>query len=169
MITFEIILFILAVLFGILIYWRESKNNKLYRFFNRLTHAKQQQMKPNNRKGFVFQQPFVLRLIYIVLSILFTYLIVEFLTPFLILDVKYLTTIIVGTIIGTYLGTFIVKANKKLDNSHNIFDKTLHKGKNFVEDLTKEDIMKNKEEKSVKNEKPKKSGRERLKNKGLMD
>ncbi len=168
MITFEIILFILSLLFGILIYWRESKNNKLYRLANRLTHAKEQQMKPNNPKGFVYEQPFVMRLIYIVLLILATYLIAEFLTPIRILDIKYLTTIIVGTIVGTYLGSFVVTANQKLENSQEIIDETLKKGKNFIEDLTTEDKIE-----TPKHEKPldttKKSARERLKDKGYMD
>jgi len=168
MITFEIILFILALLFGILLYWRESKNNKLYRLVNKLTHAKDQQMKPTNRKGFIYEQPFVMRLIYIVLLVLFSYLIAEFLTPIRILDIKYLTTIIVGTIIGTYFGTLIVKSNKKIEDSQEVIDEALKKGKEFIEDLTDDDkIDSKKEEKPKQNNK--KSARERLKDKGFLD
>ena len=167
MITFEIILFILATLFGILMYWRESKNNKLYRFFNKLTHSKEQQMLPSNRKGFLYEQPFVLRLIYVVLFVLLAYLIAEFLTPVRILDIKYLTTIIVGIIIGTYLGTFIVKANEKLDTSHEIIEDTLQKGKEYIEELTKDEKVIPKQETPKKE--TKKSARERLKDKGFLD
>ncbi len=167
MITFEIILFILATLFGILMYWRESKNNKLYRFFNKLTHSKEQQMLPSKRRGFLYEQPFVLRLIYVVLFVLLTYLIAEFLTPVRILDIKYLTTIIVGIIIGTYLGTFIVKANEKLDTSHEIIEDTLQKGKEYIEDLTKDEKVNPKQETPKKE--TKKSARERLKDKGFLD
>ncbi len=48
--TLEIIVFILAILFGILCYWRESKSNKLYRFFNKLTYSKELQMQPEKQK-----------------------------------------------------------------------------------------------------------------------
>ena len=42
--TLEIVVFIAAALFGILIYWRESNNNSVYRFFNKLGNAKKLQM-----------------------------------------------------------------------------------------------------------------------------
>ncbi|MCF6172216.1 MAG: hypothetical protein L3J44_00255 [Campylobacteraceae bacterium] len=121
----------------------------------------------NNPKGFVYEQPFVMRLIYLVLLVLITYLIVEFLTPIRIMDVKYLITIVVGTIIGTYLGTFVVSANKKIENSQEIIDHIFQKGKDFIEDLTKEEKIEI-EKKEVKKE-PNKSARERLKDKGFLD
>ena len=167
MITFEIILFILALLFGILLYWRESKNNKIYRLINKLTHSKEQQMQITNSKGFIYKQPFVMRLIYIVLLVLITYLIVEFLTPVRILDIKYLTTIIVGTIIGTYFGTFVVSANKKISSNQHIIEDTLQKGKDFIEDLTVEEKLTSK--KIEKQKETKKSARERLKDKGFLE
>ena len=45
--TLELIIFTAAALAGIVLYWRESKNNKLYRLLNKLTHAKKLQMKPD--------------------------------------------------------------------------------------------------------------------------
>ena len=47
MITAEIIVFIASILFGIVWYWRESKSNKVYRFFNKLMHSKELQMQPD--------------------------------------------------------------------------------------------------------------------------
>ena len=63
--TLEVIVFIAAILFGILLYWRESNGNGLYRFFNKLMNSKELQMKANDKKGFVFQQSFLLRLVFI--------------------------------------------------------------------------------------------------------
>ena len=169
MITFEIILFILALLFGILLYWRESKNNKIYRLINKLTHSKEQQMHLTNTKGFVYKQPFVMRLVYIVLFVLITYLLAEFLTPVKILDIKYLTTIVVGTIIGTYFGTFVVAANKKILRNHHLIKDTLQKGKDFIDDFSKEEEeIKEPKYKTI-NKKTKKSARERLKDKGFLE
>jgi len=61
--TLEIIVFIGAILFGIVWYWRESKSNSIYRLANKITHSKDLQMKADNRKGFIHQQPFLLRLV----------------------------------------------------------------------------------------------------------
>jgi len=50
--TLEIIVFVAAILFGILWYWRESKDNKIYRLVNKISNSKKLQMKPENKKGF---------------------------------------------------------------------------------------------------------------------
>lgn len=170
MITFEIILFILAILVGILLYWRESKNNYLYRLVNKITHSKEQQIKSTDRKGFLFMQPFVLRLVFVVILILAVYLITEFLTPVRILDIKYLSTMIVGTLAGTYLATLIVKANKTIENSQEIIDESIKKGKELIEELTTDDKTDTEtlESKKQIEKDTKKSARERLKNKGLL-
>ena len=169
MITFEIILFILALLTGILLYWRESKNNYLFRLINRITHSKEQQMQPSDRKGFLFMQPFVLRLVFVVILVLVTYLITEFLTPIRILDIKYLSTMVVGILVGTYLATLIVKANESIEGSQEIIDASIKKGKDLLHDLTSEEEsieLPKKVEKTEKKEE--RSARERLKDKGLL-
>lgn len=176
--TFEIIIFVVAALFGILLYWRESKNNYLYRLANKITHSKEQQMKSTNRKGFVFQQPFLVRLVFIVVLFLLGFLIVNFLTPFNIFYPKYFATTVVGTIVGTYFASLIVFANEKIEHSQETIDETLEKGKEYIKEITEdvkekfEDHTKNEiPEKSVETkieEKPEKSGRDRLKEKGLL-
>jgi len=175
--TFEIIIFVIAVLFGILLYWRESKNNYLYRLANKITHSKEQQMKSTNRKGFVFQQPFLIRLVFIVILFLIGFIIVNFLTPFNIFYPKYFATTIVGTVVGTYFASLIVFANEKIEHGQETIDETIEKGKEFIKEIS-EDVKEKFEDNTKKTpskksietkiEEPKKSGRDRLKEKGLL-
>lgn len=48
--TFELIIFIASILFGILWYWRESNGNGLYRFFNKILNSKELQMKSTEKR-----------------------------------------------------------------------------------------------------------------------
>jgi uncharacterized membrane protein required for colicin V production len=194
MITTEILIFIVAVLFGIFLYWRESKNNYLFRLVNKFTHAKELQMKSGDKKGFLYLQPFLMRLVYLVVLILIIYGISEFLTPFRILNVKYFATIVVGSMAGTYFASMVVFASDKIEGGQDLIDNSIEKGKKILKDLTdepKENIeskeKKNEIKDTKKEEKPdkeheaseekpkespkkpsKKSGRERLKDKGLL-
>ena len=170
MITFEILLFILATLFGIFIYWRESKNNTLYRTVNKITHAKEQQMKVTDKKGFIFEQAFLMRLIYIVLLVIATYLVSLVVLPFNAGNIQYFFTCIVGILAGTYFASAIVFANKKVEDGQDVIEESIEKGKEFLKDFTKENIKPTEtlKEKESKPEVPKKSGRDRLKDKGLM-
>ena len=61
----EFTIFVAAILLGIVLYWRESKGNKAYRFLNKIMNSKELQMKPEDQTGFVFQQKFLLRLVFI--------------------------------------------------------------------------------------------------------
>ena len=61
--TLELIVFIASILFGALIYWRESNGNALYRFFNKIMYSKDLQMKSDDKTGFVYQQKFIIRLL----------------------------------------------------------------------------------------------------------
>lgn len=167
MITFEIILFILASLFGIFIYWRESKNNSLYKSINKITHSKDQQMTEKNKKGFVYKQPFLMRLIYVTLLVITTYLLSLIILPFNTGNIQYFFTCIVGILAGTYFASAIVFANKKVEDSQDIIEESFEKGKEFIKDLTKEEVKPNTQKQNT-STKTKKSGRERLKDKGLM-
>ena len=190
--TLELILFTLATMFGVLLYWRESKNNALYRFANKLINAKENQMQKTDRKGFLFTQPFLMRLVYVVLLFLIGFLVVNFLTPINIFSPKYFATTIVGTLAGTYFASLIVLANEKIDGSQDAIEETFEKGKDFIEEITDdvkektksfkekiEDKFEHKEapqkteikeeiKEETKKESPKKSGRDRLKEKGLL-
>ncbi|MGJ8761516.1 MAG: hypothetical protein ACSHXA_13305 [Polaribacter sp.] len=169
--TIEIIIFIAAILFGIVIYWRESRGNKMYLFFNKLMNSEELQMKDTDTKGFVFQQNFVLRFVYIAVVFLIGILIVQFLIPINYATISLFASMIFGTLIGTYIAGAIFKSSEIIEEQTEAFEDKLEeiieKGKDFVEDFHTKD---NKEVDGTK-EVPKvadKSARERLKDKGLL-
>ena len=172
--TLELILFVAAVLFGIVLYWRESNGNKLYRFFNKLMYSKELQMKETDTKGFVYQQSFLLRLVFITSLFLLGIIVAQFLLPITITAISLFMSMIVGTIAGTYIAGFIFKSGEMIDEHSDslgdIVKETIVKGKDFIEDLKaekKEEVV----EEVKSEEKPQeeqKSARERLKDKGLL-
>ncbi|AUC17007.1 hypothetical protein BTO06_04305 [Tenacibaculum sp. SZ-18] len=173
--TLELILFVAAILFGIVLYWRESNGNQLYRFFNKLIYSKDLQMKETDTKGFVYQQSFVLRLVFITSLFLLGIIIVQFLLPVIsITTISLFMSLIVGTIAGTYIAGFIFKSGEVIDEHSDslgdIVKETIVKGKDFIEDLKpekKEELLEEiKNDKKPTNEQ--KSARERLKDKGLL-
>ncbi|NND62945.1 MAG: hypothetical protein HKN48_07090 [Flavobacteriaceae bacterium] len=173
--TIEIIVFISAILFGIVIYVRESKNNRLYRFFNKLMHAKDLQMKADNPKGFVYVQPFLMRLVWVTLLFVIAAAVVGFVTPFNQFYVQYFASAIVGTLAGTYIASFFFMGKKSL-TKENIVE-TFEKGKDFIEDLAegKNEEVKtegekiSEEPKKEVEEEPKKSARDRFKDRGMIN
>lgn len=175
----EIIIFFSAVLFGIFWYWRESVNNGVYRFFNKIFYSEKLQMKPNNRKGFVFEQNIVFRLLYIALLYIALGSILQFLTPLRIFSSYYgfsaFASSIFGALLGTYLANFLVTTShivdeKSEDIEEYVKDK-LEDGKEFLDDLRHrndavvEEKLKASEDTAKKEEK---SARDRLKDKGYM-
>lgn len=172
--TLELIIFIASILFGALIYWRESQGNGFYRFFNKLMYSKALQMKPTDKTGFVFQQKFIIRLVFIGFLFLIGIVIARFLIPIDIATISIFASMILGTLLGTYLAGFIFKSSEVIDEKSDAFEdalsNTIEKGKDFIEDLkTKDaDVI---EAPKIKKETPKteeKSARERLKDKGLL-
>ena len=144
--TLEVIVFIAAILFGILLYWRESNGNGLYRFFNKLMNSKELKMKANDKKGFVFQQSFLLRLVFISFLFLIGIVITRFLIPIDLATISIFASMIVGTLLGTYLAQFIFKSSEVIDDNsdslQDVLQDTLEKGKDFIEDLkTKEQTI----------------------------
>ncbi|MEP3208333.1 MAG: hypothetical protein ABJN95_04040 [Maribacter sp.] len=168
--TLEIIVFIGAILFGIVWYWRESKSNKIYRLANRITHAKDLQMKSDNRKGFIHEQPFLLRLVWITLLFAVGAGIVTFVTPINVFFIQYFASAIVGTLIGSYIASAVLftRASTSKENLEKVFDK----GKEFVEDLVEGEEEEVEEAKAQKTTEPepevKKSARDRFKDKGMI-
>lgn len=178
----EVIIFIAAILFGIFIYWRESNGNGVYRFINKMVNSKELQMKASDRKGFVYKQSFLPRLVFVAGAFLLVAVLLQFLTPFKIFSNYYGISIffssIVGTLIGTYIANFVFKSGEviddKSDSIEDVFHETIEKGKDFIDDL------KEKGEKSIHKVEDKiedvkedvkeetKSARDRLKDKGLM-
>ncbi len=180
--TLELIVFIASLLFGAFLYWRESQSNRLYRFFNKLMYSKELQMKPEDKKGFVYQQQFILRLISIGFLFLIGVVITRFLIPIDLATISLFASMIAGTVLGTYLAGFIFKSTEVIDDkSENLEDlvkDSLEKGKDFIEDLKQQDqaepekIEQDSTDTSATEapdtEAPKKSARERLKDKGYL-
>jgi phosphoglycerol transferase MdoB-like AlkP superfamily enzyme len=171
--TLEIIVFIASILFGVVIYWRESQGNKVYRFFNKLMNSKELQMKSTNKKGFVYQQNLILRLVFITSFFLISILVFQFLIPINYTAISLFASMIVGTLIGTYIAGVIFKSSEIIEEQtesiEDKFNEVVEKGKDFIEDFQSKDSKETSE--SIKKEAPKveeKSARERLKDKGLL-
>lgn len=167
--TLEIIVFILSILFGILWYWREKGSNSFYRLVNRITHAKQLQMKPDNKRGFIYEQPFLLRLIWITLFFVVTGILINLLTPINAFYVQYFVSAIVGTLIGSYIASIFLfaKEQAKMQN----LDNAVQKGKAFISDLstrTDEKAVNPVDTGPEPDVVPEKSARDRLKDKGMI-
>ena len=175
--TIELIVFFAAILFGIVWFWRESKSNSLYRFFNKLMNAKPLQMSSNDPTGFVYQQKFILRLVFVTALFLIAIIITRFLIPIDLATISMFASMIIGTLLGTYIGGFVLKSEKvidaKSDSLEGKFHQTIEKGKDFLDDLTGKkddaDVISKDIETPTETPKPQeKSARERLKDKGLM-
>ncbi len=159
--TLELLVFIASVLFGVLLYWRESHSNGLYRFFNKLMYSKKLQMKPEDKTGFVYQQSFILRLVFITLLFLILIVLVRFLIPIDLATISLFVSSIVGTLIGTYVAGFI----KKYQTAR----ATVEIKEENVEELPDPSgINTPMEPKEETPEGEEKSARERLKEKGLL-
>lgn len=172
--TLELIIFIASILFGAVVFWRESQGNKVYRFFNKLMNSKELQMKPTDTKGFVYQQSFLLRLVFITALFLIGILITRFLIPIDLATISLFASMIFGTLVGTYVAGFVFKSSEvieeKSESLEEKFQDVIEKGKEFIEDLQTKDA-KVVEEVEVEKPAPKenqKSARERLKDKGLL-
>ncbi len=179
----ELVIFIGAILFGIFLYWRESNGNGAYRFLNKIVNSKALQMKPEDKKGFVYKQAFLPRLVFVATTFLLIGLIFQFLTPFKIFGsydgISAFSSIVVGTLVGTYLANFVLKSTKvieeKSDSLGDIVENTIEKGKDLLEDLkAQEDLdaepSRNTNTQDIKDtpKQEEKSARERLKDKGLL-
>jgi len=172
--TLEIIIFILAILFGIVWYWRESKNNAMYRFFNKLTHSKELQLKPEDQKGFIHKQNLLIRLVWITLLLVVVSGIITFVIPIDMSYIQFFASAVVGILIGTYIASVFLfaKESTKKENLSKAFDK----GKDFVEDISediqdrfdKDDVTQAEPEPLKKDEPTKKSARDRFKDKGMI-
>ena len=108
--TFQLIVFIVSILFGILWYWRESKGNSFYRVVNKIFNSKELQMKTGNLKGFVYQQSFLLRLVYVTVFFLIALVVIQFIIPVQVATISFFLSMITGTLIGTYISSFVFKS-----------------------------------------------------------
>ncbi|MBT8273134.1 MAG: hypothetical protein KJO77_04970 [Bacteroidia bacterium] len=181
--TIELIVFIASILFGILLYWRESNGNRLYRFVNKIVNSKELQMKEDDRTGFVYKQKFLLRMVYVTALFLVLMMLLKFLIPINYTTISIFASSIVGTLIGTYVANFVLRSAKVIDEKgdsiEDLVSGTIEKGKDFIEDLTTKDEVNETAEPEVEEspateaaaqdiKEQEKSARERLKDKGLL-
>ncbi|WP_334057175.1 hypothetical protein [Polaribacter sp. P097] len=172
--TLELIIFIASILFGAIVYWRESQGNGVYRFFNKMMNSKELQMKSTDTKGFVYQQSFLLRLVFIVSLFLIGILITRILIPIDLATISLFVSMIFGTLVGTYLAGFIFKSSaiidEQSDSLEDKFQDVIEKGKDFIDDIqAKEPVAIEKAQEEIKGPKEEsKSARERLKDKGYL-
>jgi hypothetical protein len=171
--TLEIIAFISSILFGIILYWRESTGNGFYRFFNKMMYSKKLQMSPLDPTGFFYQQKFILRLVFVSAIILVGIVIARFLVPIDFVVISIFASMIVGTLLGTYLGGFILKSEKVIDEQSDSleekFDHAIEQGRDFIQDIsTRQPKVIEEAEKEIEKDPNEKSARERLKDKGLL-
>lgn len=173
----ELIIFIAAILFGILLYWRESNGNGLYRMVNKIVNSKELQMKPEDKKGFVYKQDFLPRLVFVAAFFLVVGIIIQFLSPIEIFTsyngISALSSMAVGTLLGTYVANFVLKSGKVIDDKKDdlgdIVSETIEKGKEFIDDIRSKDEEVTEEEPIEETpKKNEKSARDRLKDKGFL-
>ena len=167
--TWEIIIFLAAMLFGVMLFWRESKNNKLYRFVDKLTHSKKLQMQAEDTKGFLFKQAFLGRLAYIILLYLIVFAGLTILIPFSVFTFQLFVASVVGTTIGTYIASVIFVANEKIEDNQDFIENTIEKGKELIDDIIPDKkIEEAPPVEKIEAKKSEKSARERLKDKDLL-
>jgi polyhydroxyalkanoate synthesis regulator phasin len=135
-------------------------------------------MKPEDKTGFLFQQSFLLRLVFISFLYLIGIVVTRFLIPIDLATISIFASMIVGTLVGTYLANMIFKSgeviDEKGDSITDLVKDTIDKGKDLIEDVksSKEESTKEVEE-SINDSaedviEDTRSARERLKDKGLM-
>ncbi len=178
--TLPVLLFIATIFIGIYLYWSESKNNAIFRFFNKVANDESIQMSRSDKKGFLYQRDFLYRLVIIGFAYILFYLLSLLIFPFSIMGVQIYTSSVVGTVIGTYIASaFLVTKEVVGDRAESIEDAiegTLERGRDFIETIgsgSKESIPPVEDIEAIdvtpkKEESSEKSARERLKDKGLL-
>jgi glucan phosphoethanolaminetransferase (alkaline phosphatase superfamily) len=138
-------------------------------------YSKELQMKTSDKTGFLYQQKFIIRLVFIGFLFLIGIVITRFLIPIDVATISIFASMLVGTLLGTYLAGFIFKSSEVIDEKsesvEDLVQDTIEKGKDFIEDLKAKKPQVIKEAKKEIKDTPKaeaKSARERLKDKGLL-
>ena len=130
-------------------------------------------MSPDDPTGFLYQQKFLLRLVFVAMIFLVAILIARLLIPIDIATISVFTSSIVGTLLGTYIGGFVLKSEKVIDaQSENLerkFDGVLDQSLDFIQDISNKKSTEIEElEEDIQKDPNQKSARERLKDKGLL-
>lgn len=178
----EIIVFIGAIILGVLIYWHESRSNGIFRAYNSFINKKDTRMEATDRKGFFYQRPIVYRVLNALLLAIVIGMLVYY-TPILnnhILQVALAS--FVGIIAGTYLAAALPTVKRAVDNPLDALQEVGKAGRDIVSDLSETASEKIKEQTQTsktlekkeqsKEEAPqvekKESARDRMKRKGYL-
>jgi hypothetical protein len=133
----ELIIFIASILLGALFFWRENKGNGVYRFINKLMNSKELQMKSTDKKGFVYQQSFLFRLVFLTFLFLTGILVFQFLIPNNFATILLFAALVLGTLVGTYVAEFVFTSTKIIKKQT---QEIIEKGKDLIEDLQAKDL-----------------------------
>ena len=133
----ELIIFIASILLGALFFWIENKGNGVYRFINKLMNSKELQMKSTDKKGFVYQQSFLFRLVFLTFLFLTGILVFQFLIPNNFATILLFAALVLGTLVGTYVAEFVFTSTKIIKNQT---QEIIGKGKDLIEDLQAKDL-----------------------------
>lgn len=133
----ELIIFIASILLGALFFWIENKGNGVYRFINKLMNSKELQMKSTDKKGFVYQQSFLFRLVFLTFLFLTGILVFQFLIPNNFATILLFAALVLGTLVGTYVAEFVFSSTKIIKKQT---QEIIEKGKDLIEDLQAKDL-----------------------------
>eukprot|EP00814_Leptocylindrus_danicus_P022002 CAMPEP_0116040824 /NCGR_PEP_ID=MMETSP0321-20121206/24621_1 /TAXON_ID=163516 /ORGANISM="Leptocylindrus danicus var. danicus, Strain B650" /LENGTH=144 /DNA_ID=CAMNT_0003520777 /DNA_START=428 /DNA_END=862 /DNA_ORIENTATION=- len=142
-------------------------------------NSKELQMKADDKTGFIYQQKFLLRFVFITALFIALMVVFRFLLPIDYAAVSMFASAVVGTLLGTYVAAFVIKASEVVDENSDkveeIIKDTYERGKEFVDDLSSDqkeeeggETQKHPEASGQGDKKPEKSARERLRDKGLL-
>jgi hypothetical protein len=131
-------------------------------------------MKGENRKGFVHKQVFLMRLVWVTLIFVLAGALISFATPINVIFFQYFVSAIVGTLVGTYLASAFIFTSEglKKENLKKNFEKAVEKGQDFVDELREEKETEPAADDEVpekSDDSEKKSARDRLKDKGMIN
>lgn len=174
----EIIIFIAALLLGVLIYWRESRSNGLFRAYNAFINKKETRMEATDRKGFFHLRPLIYRVLNALLLAIAVGIIVYYLPLLNNHILQIALAAFVGIVLGTYLAAALPTVKRAVDNPLEALQDVGEAGKEIISDLSEtaaERIKKEPVEKEIEKkleeqpkEEKKETARERMKRKGYL-
>lgn len=132
----EIIVFAMAIVLGVLAYWRESRSNTIFRGYNAFINKKETQMASNDQKGFFFLRKPTFRILNaLLLACLFSILV--YYVPFLRNEIIQLGLAFwVSFIVGTYVASILPSVKRAIDNPLQAVQDIGEEAKHVLSDLS---------------------------------
>lgn len=171
--------FIGALILGVLIYWRESRSNNVFRAYNAFINKKETRMEATDRKGFFYKRDLIYRVLNALLLAAVIGILVYY-TPLLnhhILEISLAA--FVGLIAGSYLAAALPMVKKAVDHPLEALQDVGEVGKEIISDLSNTASSKIKSQTKTETPIPKEpteeptpekkeTARERMKRKGYL-